>query len=288
MTTKTVNRFWGLTEPRPFPRVSNEVPVTAGQTEASLRIYGPIDDWGDIWGVSAKEVATALDLLPESVQTIHLHINSPGGLIFEGIAIKNLLANHSAKVVAHVDGIAASIASLIAVGADELVMGQDSTLMIHDGSTAVWGNAGDLRAAAEVLDTLSDTIAGVYARKAGGASEEWREVMRGEKWYSAEAAVEAGLADRVAGAEEVPEDPAAAAEFDLSGLRAAAPAEPVETPRADLAAVGREVQKAIDAYTAAGGREREVAAPPEPTEEPATVSHLAARTRLRLAASRVL
>lgn len=229
MTETPIKRFWGRAEPRDFPRFANEVTgtVDAAATEATFRIYGPIDSWGGYWGVSAVEVAEALDELPAGVETIRLHINSPGGEIFEGIAIKNLLAEHPARVVAHVDSLAASIASVIAVGADELVMGLDSHLMIHDGSTYAGGTADDLRSVAEVLDTLSDTIAGVYARKTGGTAAEWRAVMRGEKWYGADAAVEAGLADRTAGADETTDDEAAVARFDLAGVRAqAAPPDP--------------------------------------------------------------
>jgi ATP-dependent Clp endopeptidase proteolytic subunit ClpP len=164
---------------------------------ATLRLYDPIDSWGEFFGTSAKEFAAALDTLPANVHEIRLHLNSPGGEVFEGIAILNALRNHDAKVVAIVDGIAASAASFIACGADELVMARNSELMIHDAWGLCVGNAADMHAMADMLDHISDNIASIYADKAGGTVEEWRAVMAGEAWYSATEAVDAGLADRV-------------------------------------------------------------------------------------------
>lgn len=189
-------------------------PVVDG-TRATLRLYDPIDDWGGWWGISAKEFAQTLDQLPADVDEIELHINSPGGVIFDGWAIVNSLRNHRARVVAVVDGLAASMASVIAVSADELVMAPNSELMIHDVSGGIWGNAAELTDFAELLDHFSDNIATLYAGKAGGTAAEWRDTMRGEAWFSADEAVAVGLADRV--------DAAAADnarnEFDLSGFR---------------------------------------------------------------------
>lgn len=203
-----VYRFRGHHEPTansrtPILRSSNEVPEPAvDETVATLRLYDPVDDWGGYWGVSASEFAAALDAVPDTVTEIHLHINSPGGIIFEGITILNLLRQHSARVVAIVDGVAASIASVIAVGADEVVMNPDTVLMIHDGAGFCAGTADDMREVADVLDLLSDTIAGVYSRKAGGEVADWRETMKGTAWYTPQQALEAGLIDRIA---ETPE-----------------------------------------------------------------------------------
>lgn len=201
-------------------------PIVEGPT-ATLRIYDPIDSWGDWFGVSAKEVAKALDDIGGDVTEIRLHINSPGGEVFEAIAIANQLRNHPARVVAIVDGIAASAASFIAALADEVVMAPHSELMIHDAWGRAVGDAADMRWMADQLDRLSNNIASMYAGKAGGTVEEWREVMRAEAWYSAEEAVEAGLADRV---DDTDEDVDAKARHDLSYFqfagRAEAPAPP--------------------------------------------------------------
>jgi ATP-dependent protease ClpP protease subunit len=214
----------------------NEVPEAAiDGTVATMRLYDPVDDWGEFWGVSASEFAAALDALPDTVTEIRLHINSPGGVIFEGIAILNQLRQHPARVVAVVDGVAASIASVIAVGADETVMNPDTLLMIHDGSGFCMGTAEDMREVASVLDTLSDTIAGVYARKAGGEVAEWRATMQGTAWYTAQQALDAGLADRIADETESAEpEPAATARAQLhraaiNALAASAPSVPAVT-----------------------------------------------------------
>lgn len=178
-----------------------------------LFLYDVIDSWGGYWGVSAGEFAAALAELGDQVSEIHLHVNSPGGEVYEAIAIKNLLANHSARVVAHVDGIAASAASFVAVAADELVMGENSELMIHDAMLGAFGNAADHRGWADDLDRVSDNIASIYAKKSGTDAADWRAVMIEEKWFSAQEAVDAGLADSVAGAEPTAdEDPEAIAD----------------------------------------------------------------------------
>lgn len=171
------------------------VDVEAGV--AVIRLYDPIDSWGEYWGVSAKEFAATLDELGDDVNEIRLHVNSPGGDVFDGIAILNALRSHPALVVVTVDGIAASAASFIAAGADELIMARNSELMIHDAWGLCVGNAEDMRKLAGDLDRISSNIASIYADKAGGTVADWRAAMVAETWYSAEEAVAAGLADRV-------------------------------------------------------------------------------------------
>lgn len=211
---RTTYRFRGQTPPGPGIRASI-LTSDAADGVATLRLYDPVDSWGGDWGVSAKEFAQALDALPDGTAEIRLHINSPGGEVFEGIAILNLLRQHKARVVAIVDGLAASAASFIACGADELIMGRNTQLMIHDAWGLCVGNAGDMRETGDLLDRLSDNIANVYAAKSGGSVEDWRGAMLAESWYSADEAVAAGLADSVM------EAPAAqpANAFDLSAFR---------------------------------------------------------------------
>lgn len=168
----------------------------ADDSAARVMIYGAIGEsfWGDSVPASefVREVA-ALD-----VDRIELHINSPGGSIFDGVAITNCLRQHKAQVVGYVDGLAASAASFIAVGGcDELIMGRNTQLMIHDGSGVCVGNAADMQEMADLLDKLSANIADIYTDKAGGEPGEWRAAMLAETWYSADEAVAAGLADQV-------------------------------------------------------------------------------------------
>ncbi len=239
-------RFLGRPMPDPEKRPKAQLTVAAPVNGvATIRLYDVIDSYGGFWGISAMEVAEALAGLGADVTEIRLHINSPGGEIFEGVAIKNVLRAHHAKVVAVVDGLAASAASFIAVSMDETVMGPNTQLMIHDGWGWCIGPAADMRKTADLLDHLSDNIAAMYAAKAGGSTEDWRAAMLEETWYSAEEAVEAGLADRVDGedADEPDEDPEN--QFDLSVFkysgRSAAPAPkakrvaPAATPPAPAA-----------------------------------------------------
>lgn len=161
-------------------------------------LYDVIDSWGGYWGICANEVRQAIEDLG-TVSAIHLHINSPGGEVTEGMAIKNILAGCGVPVTAIVDGLAASIASVIAVCADELVMMPNSELMMHDAWGALAGPAADFRDFANVLDKVSDDIAGVYAAKSGGDAGEWRAKMQTSLWLMADEAVELGLADSVGG-----------------------------------------------------------------------------------------
>jgi len=169
---------------------------------AEIFIYGPIDDWD---GVSANDFVQNLRTV--TAKSIDLHINSPGGLVFDGVAIYSALRNHAAKVTSYVDGIAASAASFVAMAGDEVVMEKPAKMMIHDAGGLVLGNAKDMRQMADLLDELSDTIAEIYTDRAGGSVAKWRDAMRAETWYSAADAVKAGLADRVANdTQAAPED----------------------------------------------------------------------------------
>lgn len=163
----------------------------ADGTSAEVYIYDVIDSW---WGVNAADFVKALQDL--DVETINLRVNSPGGSVFDGVAIMNALRRHPANVIATVDGLAASAASFIIQAADEVIMGPGTELMIHEASNICWGNAADMVEMAGHLDRISGTIAGIYAERAGGDVDEWREAMKAETWYTAAEAVAAGLADR--------------------------------------------------------------------------------------------
>lgn len=218
---------------------------TSGST-ATLRLYDPIDSWGEWWGVSAKEFTRALDELPDEVTEIRLLINSPGGEVFEGIAIMNALRAHPAKITAVVEGIAASSASFIAAAADELVMMQNSQLYIHNAWAIVLGDAADMRDVADELETSFDrNIASVYAAKSGDSVEHWLAEMDKDRFLTAEEAVAEKLADRIEG---VGDAESAKAKFDLSvfarsdGRRAAARADS-QTPGSSEPGNPRETEK---------------------------------------------
>ncbi len=151
------------------------------------------------------------DLREIDAPALVVHINSPGGDIFDGLAIYQALKSHPADVTVIVDGVAASIASVIAMAANKLVMAPKATMMIHDGWSVSCGNAAEMRKMADVLDKQSEIIASVYSDRSGQPVDFWRAQMLEESWYNAQEAVNAGLADEVEG--QAPEKDAG---FDLS------------------------------------------------------------------------
>jgi ATP-dependent protease ClpP protease subunit len=153
------------------------------------------EEVGGTFGVDAATFAEELEEI--TAATIELRINSPGGALFDGIAIYNSLVNHPARVVAYVDSVAASIASVIAMAGDEVVMMPGSQMMIHDALGIEMGNAADMQRMSIFLDRQSDNIADIYRMRAGGEAAEWRELMLAETWMFGREAVDLGLADRV-------------------------------------------------------------------------------------------
>jgi ATP-dependent protease ClpP protease subunit len=155
-----------------------------------IYVYDAVGGW---YGMYADDFIR--DLRAVSTSSINIRINSPGGSVFDGVAIANAIRSHPANVTCYVDSLAASIASVIALSGDRLVMRPQSMIMIHDASATVHGNAKDMQDTADLLDKTSDNLAGAYAAKAGGTVPEWRERMRAETWMTADEAVELGLAD---------------------------------------------------------------------------------------------
>jgi ATP-dependent protease ClpP protease subunit len=170
----------------------------------TITIYGDIGEswWGD--STSAKDIEDALKNV--SSDTINIHLNSPGGDVFDGIAIYNQLKNHSAKVVIHVDGLAASAASLIAMAGDEIIMNTGSMMMIHEASTWAWGNKGDFKKTLNALEGIDKSIADIYMTRFQGERSEIEALIQKEEWFTASEAVEVGLADRVNETKVEPEE----------------------------------------------------------------------------------
>lgn len=214
-------RFWGGKSPANRTRTPILDAAPTGVVRdgvATLRLYGPIDSWGGEWGTSALEFLDALDQIPEGTSEIRLHLNSPGGEVWEALAILNSLRQHDARLVAVVDGLAASCASFIACAADETVMGENSQLMMHDAAGICFGQAHTMHDYGDLLDKVSENIAAIYASKSGETPEAIRTAMRAETWFSDKEAVEAGLADSIAG--DAADERKVAASFDLSGIGA--------------------------------------------------------------------
>lgn len=168
-----------------------------GRSTARLDIYDEIG----YWGTDTQTVARQLRGL--EADQLDVHINSNGGDAFAGIAIMNILRDFPGDVTVTIDGIAASAASVIAMGGDKIVMNRGSQMMIHDASGFCYGDAAEMAKMIESLDVVSDSIADAYMARAGGTREEWRAVMKSEQWYRADEAVGAGLADEVVGDKDV-------------------------------------------------------------------------------------
>lgn len=165
--------------------------TTTKQTKTRVDIYSEIGGWMGVW---PDEFKSALDDVKGGVE---LHIHSPGGDAFDGIAIYNMLRQHDGPVDVHVDGLAASAASVIAMAGDSVTMSRGSQLMIHDAWGLSMGNAADMSKMLDMLDKTSNSIAAIYAHKAGGKEADWREAMQAESWYRDTEAVDAGLADQI-------------------------------------------------------------------------------------------
>lgn len=188
--------------------------MLTNETKKSVEIliYEQIGE--DYWseGIGAKRFAEELKAAGK-VNEIVLRINSAGGSVFEGLAIYNVLKAHSAKKIVYIDGIAASIASVIAMAGDIRYMPANALIMVHDPTGFVLGDAEDMRKMAETLDKIKASIVGIYVDATGRGEEYIRAMMKEETWLSAEEAVNAGFAD------EVLEGVQIAASYDLSKFR---------------------------------------------------------------------
>lgn len=166
-------------------------------TEAEVVIYAGIgqDWWGDGSMISAKQFSDELKKVPDTVNTINVRINSPGGDVFDGIAIYNRLKQHKAKKVVYIDGFAASIASIIALAGDEIKIGEGALYMIHLPWTFAYGNRMDLDNTVNRLMDVEEQMLGIYAKKTGMDRGEIRTMLEKESWLGADEAIEKGFVD---------------------------------------------------------------------------------------------
>lgn len=198
--------------------------IRARATGAEVVIYDEIG----AYGVSAKGFLAELGALPEA-SPIDLRLNSPGGSVFDAVAIYNAIKRHSGPVTVWIDGIAASAASYVAMAGDEVVMPENAFLMIHDPSGMVLGTAADMRAMAEALDKIRGSLLQGYVAKSGRSEDEIAPLMAKETWLDARDALDLGFADRIT------EPVRIAATFDVGRFRNAPPAlvEAVTEAKAD-------------------------------------------------------
>ena len=148
-----------------------------------------------LFGITAQDFVK--DLKAIKANEITLRLNTPGGNVFAGIAISNSIKNHPAKFIAEIDGIAASIGSIIALAADEVNIAETGFMMIHKASGISIGNSEDMLKMSETLDKIDGTLAKVYADRTKLTVKESMALMADETWFSGQEAVDIGLADSV-------------------------------------------------------------------------------------------
>lgn len=179
---------------------AHRISQAAGSKEATVYIYDPIvsDQWEAEYfgGVCPQDIVPQLVAIDADV--IHLRINSPGGEVFAAQAICTAIKQHSAKVIAHIDGIAASAATAIACACDEVEMADGAMYMIHNGWMIAMGDRNDFTEAAALLEKVDGMLAAMYAARTGKKQDEMAALMDAETWFTADEAITAGLADRKA------------------------------------------------------------------------------------------
>lgn len=250
-----------------------------GET-AEIMIYDFIGEDFFGQGVSAKGFVNELKALG-GVNTINLRINSPGGSVVDGTAIFNSLKQHPAMIRAHIDGLAASMASLIAMAGDEIIIAANSLFMIHNPHGLAIGEAAEMRKVADLLDKIKTNMVASYAERTGQTESDISALMDAETWFNGEEAVEAGFADSLAEPVKV------AANFDLSEFKnapdyargiAGVYVGPAPEPAGESPAVELEIQGTLDSEQAA-----ELMAAPDPAkEETEEDEQICSRLRLKI------
>ncbi|GAB6423375.1 hypothetical protein bcgnr5372_28100 [Bacillus luti] len=188
-----------------LPKINKrfEVMNKAESNEADMYLYGSI---GSGWfaDISSSEIRRKLGNI--NAETIHVHINSPGGDVFESIAIHNLFKNHKATIIIHIDGLAASGASVIAMAADKVIMPKNTMLMIHKAWTFAAGNAEQLRKVANDLEKIDTAVTESYTSRFVGERSELETLLAEETWLTAEECLALGLCDEIVDEIEITEE----------------------------------------------------------------------------------
>jgi len=173
----------------------------ASHDEATVWLYDMIVSdsfWGGVSAIDFAKQMTAID-----AKTIHLRIHSPGGEVFAGQAMAQIIREHAAHIIAHIDGYAASAASWVALAADEVVISAGGMIMIHNANTIAYGNARDLQDTAALLEKVDGLLVATYAEATGQDTQQIADWMDAETWFSAEEALLYKFADRIARNDDV-------------------------------------------------------------------------------------
>ena len=229
--------------PHPFKKTGGEFSMSAkSDNTAEILIYDVIGEDFFYGGVGAKDFVVQLAALGD-VDEITVRINSPGGDVFDGVAIYNALKQHPAKINVQIDALAASIATVIAMAGDTITINDSAMMMVHNASGMCFGEAKDMRKTADVLDQIkTGVMMGAYKRT-GLSEDDLAAIMDAETWYTAQQAIDAGWVDKITAAK--PKNATARARYDLSAFKHAPEAltvsvdDAVEREQAEAAEVAR-------------------------------------------------
>lgn len=218
--------------------------VDSGDT-FEIHFNDMIDDW---FGISAAMIVEAL--IAADGRDVLVHINSPGGMVTEGLSIYSQFKQYRGKKIMRVEGLAASAASFVMLAGDEVEVEPNALVMIHDAWDISIGPAAEHRKTADLLDKISDNMAGMYAAKSESLGKprdvvDWRAAMLEETWYIGAEAVDAGLVDKVTDYDK-PEDDDTSAAARWSGIFAKAPRRPASR-RVDPSELGTEPGRLVPA-----------------------------------------
>lgn len=206
-----------------------EVVAKADSTDVEIFLYDHIvssEDEAEWWGGVAPESFVKAVYGVDQDAKIHLRINSPGGSVFAARAMEQALRDHKGGVIVHIDGLAASAATFIAMAGEEVIMAKGAMFMIHKAWTGMWGNSNDLRKEADLLDKIDGTLAETYASKTGKDLNQVSAWMADETWFTAAEALEHGFATSIA------ETEAKASAWNLSAYdKAPKPKSSTEQPK---------------------------------------------------------
>jgi ATP-dependent Clp protease protease subunit len=200
-----------------------------GSTEATLYVYDVIDAY---WGVNAQDMAKAIAGM-DGVETLHLRINSPGGDVFEARAIANAIRQFKGSTVAHIDCLAASAATTIALACEQVEIAQDGFFMIHNSWTFAYGNKDDLSQTISLLTQIDAGIVADYAKRTGQKTDQIETWMDDETWFTADQAVEYGFANCVMDPPDKTENATRSKTWNLSAFNKA-PKALIEPPEPNL------------------------------------------------------
>lgn len=188
-----------------IPKISKRFEVfnKVEDQEATLYMYGSI---GKGWysDISSKDVRYQLEGI--TAKTIHIHVNSPGGDVFESIAIHNLLKNHKSEIIVHIDGLAASGASVIAMAANKIIMPKNTMMMIHKAWTFAAGNSKELHKVADDLEKTDTAVTESYTTRFIGERSDLERLLEEETWLTAQECKVLGFCDEIVDEIENPEE----------------------------------------------------------------------------------